>query len=494
VWVPLAQPLPLPQAAALAHALARVLPTLDPAPLSNAPTGCMRPPGAVHAAGGHQVLHTPLPQALAALRSPNPAAVVDALWALAVPARTPAPTDAAAACGPPRPEQRQDLGRRWEVLAASGPRPQEFGGDASRARWHVTLAAVRAGWSADEWVAAIGGWPWMAQQLATPARLALARAEFEKAAGRWRTDRSVQIPDTSHQPLHGGGARGAATLREHAAAEDVHLALRRVRTWLHTTARSGRLSPSVQAVARAVLLFGHASTSSRIQVGVRALAVAAAVSRTTAADALWELHGAGLLTRVGRGIGRGADVWQIDLALGSGLAPARGRIWATRPVFRVIGGGHGAAEVYEHLAGAGGTAVSARAVAGALGRSPTTITAHLQELASWGLAAGGGRSGWAVGPADPDELAARLGAGDLVAAQVSRFRAERVAWWQWLAAKGLDQPTRRSPGLGQVLLLPDTPVHHHRPAARGDRAGPDALRLAVDLVTAEFGATLLPSA
>jgi DNA-binding IclR family transcriptional regulator len=122
-------------------------------------------------------------------------------------------------------------------------------------------------------------------------------------------------------------------------------------------------------------------------------------------------------------------VWQIDLGLGAGLRPARGRIWATRPVFRVVDGGHGAAEVYEQLASSAGK-VSARALAAALGRSPTTVTVHLQELASWGLAVGGGRGGWVLGPADPDELASRLGAAELVAAQVARFRAEREAWWR----------------------------------------------------------------
>jgi hypothetical protein len=248
------------------------------------------------------------------------------------------------------------------------------------------------------------------------------------------------------------------------------------------------MSPAVHAVGRAVLLFAHATASHRIQVGVRALAVAAAVSRTTAAAALWELEAAGLISRAGRGIGRGADVWEIDLALGEGLRPAAGRLWATRPVFRIIGG-HGAAEVYEVLAGAGGP-LSARQVAGMLGRSPTTVAGHLHELAAWGLAAGGGRDGWAIGPADPDELAVRLGADGLVAAQVAGYRAERAAWWAWLEAKGLDRATRRSPGLGQVVLLPATATHRHAPTARGDRAGPDQDE-AVALLRAMLGAELV---
>ncbi len=492
VWIPLACPLPLAQAAALAHALRQVCPTIDPAPLGNAATGCMRPPGSPHAAGGFQALLTPLPEAVACLDNPNRSGVLDALWNLVAPEAGPVPTGQAAVV---LPERQRPLPRRWEQLAAEGPVPGQYSNDASLARWYLILAVVRAGWTADEWVAAIGSWPWLSAQLANPRRLALARSEFEKAATQRRQGISVQIPDTSQESLHGGGAgdgeEESTTPRDQPQLETIHRRLRRVRTWLQSLVRSGRLSPGVHAIARAVLLFAHAGESQRIQVGVRALAIAAAVSRTTAGTALRTLESAGLVALVGRGIGRGADVWEVDLSLGEGLAPASGRIWATRPVFRVIGG-HGAAEVYEALATAS-TPLSCRNLAGILGRSPTTINAHLTELAAWGLSTGGGRGGWIVGPSDPDELATRLGAVGLMAEQVARFRAERLAWWRWLEAKGLDKPSRRSPGLGQVVLLPaSAPVQRHAASARGDRAGPESAALrAIDLVRSVLGATLV---
>jgi hypothetical protein len=148
--------------------------------------------------------------------------------------------------------------------------------------------------------------------------------------------------------------------------------------------------------------------------------------------------------------------------------------------------------VYEALAAARGP-LSGRALAGALGRSPTTITAHLHELASWGLAAGGGRAGWVLGPSDPDELAIRFGAPQLMAKQVAGFRAERAAWWRWLEARGLERPTKRQPGLGQVALLPGSATQRHSPTARGDRAGPDPHTRAVDLVRAQLGGDLISS-
>lgn len=467
VWIPLSEPLPLGKAAALGHALCRHFPTLDAAPLTNAASGCLRPPGAAHVAGGYQALHCDLPDALAVLDHPNRPAVVDALWALAAP--SPEPVGESRPTVPP--EQRQPLARRWELLASTGPTPHEYGGDASRARWHITLAAVRAAWTADEWVAAVAAWPWLSSELSTPRRLQLARQEFEKARARWLQRPSVQLPDTSPQTLHGGGAENPTASDDcQRQPQDIHRELRKVRAWLSAEARNGGLPPCTLAVARAVLLFAHAAGATRIQVGVRALAIAAAVSRTTAGAALWSLADTGMIARVGRGVGRGADVWEINLEVGRRLEPARGTIWATRPVFRVVGG-QGAAEVYEALATAS-SPLSSRQLAGSLGRSPTTVTRYLHELASWGLADGGGRAGWRLGPADPDELAHRLGALELASAQVAQFRAERRAWWEWLESRGLDRPAKRAPGMGQIVLLAPAIGQQHTPRARGDRAGP----------------------
>ena len=485
IWVALAEPLPLRQAAALGHALQRACPTLDPAPLANAATGCLRPPGSPHAAGGFQALHMLLADALDALDAPSGPEVLEALWAL-VPRASAEAQEVVAV-----PEGRRSLPDRWEQIAARGPAAGQFRDDASLARWFVTMAAVRASWSADEWTAAIPGWPWLASQLTSPQRLALARAEFEKARELWKKNPSVQIPDTSQSLLHGGGASDSHSANNRPQPEQIHLRLRQVRTWLQDTARSGSMSPAVHAVARAVLYFGHATESQRLQVGVRALAVAAAVSRTTAGAALWDLHELGMVSRVGEGIGRGADVWEVQLQLGDGLRPARGTVWATRPVFRVIGG-HGAAEVYEALA-CSGRPLSSREIAGMLGRSPTTVTTHLNELAGWGLAGGGGRAGWEVGPADPDVLAHRLGAVEQQSAQIARFRQERQAWWQWLESRGLDQGGGRGPGMGQVVMLPHLSRQQHHPAsARGDRAGPDAaLARAVALVGSSLGGVVI---
>jgi hypothetical protein len=86
VWVPVA-----PTAAAvvrsLARAAARRLPSLDISPLSNPKTGCVRPPGAPHRAGGWSVpvdQWLPItPQAAAAvLAEPNDPEAIERLAVL----------------------------------------------------------------------------------------------------------------------------------------------------------------------------------------------------------------------------------------------------------------------------------------------------------------------------------------------------------------------------------------------------------------------------
>lgn len=51
VWVPMGRPMPADSVRELANAAAAMFPTLDPMPLSNPKTGCLRPPGTLHRDG-----------------------------------------------------------------------------------------------------------------------------------------------------------------------------------------------------------------------------------------------------------------------------------------------------------------------------------------------------------------------------------------------------------------------------------------------------------
>lgn len=80
LWVGLAESVDAETVATLARLTKHLCPTLDLSPLSNAVTGCVRPPGAPHRAGGHS---TVLSGDLDALRAPTAtAAQVRALVSL----------------------------------------------------------------------------------------------------------------------------------------------------------------------------------------------------------------------------------------------------------------------------------------------------------------------------------------------------------------------------------------------------------------------------
>ena len=153
VWVVLAQPVAADVVAGLARAAARRLPTLDVAPLLNAATGCGRPPGAPHRAGGRSEPVTDLSEALAVARDggDSPAAVARLLDLLQVSAPT-APAPPARASRPaPLDEDghphlvgpRRSLSSAGQTALATQPRPRE---DASAVLARVLVHAALARW------------------------------------------------------------------------------------------------------------------------------------------------------------------------------------------------------------------------------------------------------------------------------------------------------------------------------------------------------------
>ena len=59
VWAALAEPVDAETVAGLARLMRHLCPTLDLAPLTNPATGCVRPPGAPHRAGGASEVNGP---------------------------------------------------------------------------------------------------------------------------------------------------------------------------------------------------------------------------------------------------------------------------------------------------------------------------------------------------------------------------------------------------------------------------------------------------
>ncbi len=71
LYVPLCTPVPHFEARQVAIALEELFATVDAMPMRGATEGCIRPPGAWHRHGGHQVLDEPIEAAEAALDQPN---------------------------------------------------------------------------------------------------------------------------------------------------------------------------------------------------------------------------------------------------------------------------------------------------------------------------------------------------------------------------------------------------------------------------------------
>src|SRR6478735_247427 len=82
VYVPFTGPIGFHGARELALALAARTPTMDPSPNQNLTDGLIRPPGSVHPAGGHQVLHGTLTDAHHLASTGNPPQVRTALTEL----------------------------------------------------------------------------------------------------------------------------------------------------------------------------------------------------------------------------------------------------------------------------------------------------------------------------------------------------------------------------------------------------------------------------
>lgn len=107
VYLPLAEPLPQSVVLSLAGALSQrlMLRTLDLAPLRNARTGAIRPPGSAHPGGGHQQLITPQTLAVETMWARNdPAAVRHLLRCLGVEA---VPRPEAVPVGQPQKSRRR---------------------------------------------------------------------------------------------------------------------------------------------------------------------------------------------------------------------------------------------------------------------------------------------------------------------------------------------------------------------------------------------------
>lgn len=474
VYVPLSQAVHYEQLRPVAYALAALLPSLDIAPAVNLAAGCLRPPGARHRTGGWQRLDGPLPHAQAIALSPNSPAVWSALVDELRPqltAQQPTPVDptlsmpleAAGAAGPKerlaagalpvRPGGLRALRVAVTDTARTGNYDTARYASRSEARQSVLAAAAASGWGFSDVLEQLhdGHWPGLWDFYSRY----LDRHRREALAGDWlaalqyaRNDKPpadqgvkhVRNPDTREPTTHRGVSASSlsatSTLRPPAAGPELpEGGYQYLRAWW-TAVRlgereryQGRAGQSRRLVLRALGAAGQKTGRSHLAFGVRSLAIATGLSRTTVAAELRALREESdpFLTLLVPGRGLAGDLYELRVPA-SYLERARtdawrpGRIEALLPVFRVLG--VPAAFVYEVLDHRPQTSWDLAAVA-LLG--VRTTQQALAELAAHGLATRGAQ-GWSRGPADPAGVARTVGADQLVRDQVQRYQAERATW------------------------------------------------------------------
>jgi hypothetical protein len=178
-----------------------------------------------------------------------------------------------------------------------------------------------------------------------------------------------------------------------------------------------------------------------IEFGVRSLALATGTHETTVARQLRALAAAErpLIRLAGEARGTRGDLYELVIPqpwrdAAETRAWRAGKIHALRPVFRELG--IVAAFVYETIETAAEPLHSA-AVARVSGLSPTAVTEALALMAAWHMIERSeGRWRIAAGTS-LRALAEHFGVLQDMAAQLSRYRAERALWQQWLAKRAL---------------------------------------------------------
>jgi hypothetical protein len=464
VYVPLAQPVELGDMRSLALALSGLLPTFDPAPLTNVLAGCIRPPGARHRSGGWQTLDGSVAAARAVAERPNGPAVWQALRDQLAPQmatqrvnRTdPAltmPREAAGAAGTAEraavaapaayPGGPRPLGNDTARIAREGAYPAERYASSSEARYAVLAAAAKRGWTfvdvvreleAGRWA---GLWRFYDRYQAT-AREALARDWLSvldylgRADPPGRDDGHTSrsgISDT-REPYHAPPPPDPS--RSATPAHDGYGLLRSWWTAVRLAERDRYQGPagySSRLVLRALGNAGQKTGRHYLAFGVRSLSLATGTSYQTTSKTLRSLMAEPdpLITRVVEARGLHADLYELrvpdayaERARTDAWRP--GRIEALLPAFRVLG--VPAAFVYEVLDATGQSTwdIAASALVGR-----RTVEAALLELAAHGLAERDA-TGWRRGPSDPHAVARSVGALEEVEALVTKYRAEREAW------------------------------------------------------------------
>ncbi len=515
VWLALAEAVDPGTVDTLARLVRARLPSLDIAPLANPVTGCVRPPGAPHRAGGSSTvlagdpaaLTTPtvtaadvsrLVEVLAACHQPEPLDPLDP--------SVPLPTDRTGRLYLPGVRRQLPAGSAQALQVDAAKVDANTVGanavDASTVLRRVLVGAAAARWRCADVASLVahspglehlrsqGQGPGAARRLRSPGegRAVLAR-QWDRAV-RWVAahPRASNCEDPTFEPR-------AAALADLVEA-----------TQTRADAAAGRWAgpggPADRRVLDALCLLSLQAVSAVVEADIRRLGLICGIGRETARAALLRLARDGWITRHAPAEGPRAASWILNEGLSTvidepgrsqadprpaGAGPAERDRWLTllrtrlgaaaHDVFTFAGGlGHATGQLYATLIS---QPASTSQLAHQLGYSPDDTGIRLGALRAARLARRTSR-GWSVVRVDRrDAAAVRIGVAGRLADRARRYTLEReaFAWWTdeltWMHAPRRTAASRR-PGMGQLVILdpsdtvPARPTHPRRGDGRAD--------------------------
>ncbi|WP_082699283.1 ArsR family transcriptional regulator [Arthrobacter sp. EPSL27] len=455
VYIPLEKRVTFSEARDLVEALGTRYRSLDKTPHQNLLHGCMRTPGSPHKRGGHQELAMSLNMAYDIARRPNSAKVWAAMNAdlageiAGVKALRLEGTTTPAAEAPRIQHSTGRMSRTMQLMAQTGLYDTNRYVSDSEARQAIVTGAAAAGMELTEVERRMmqGTWPGLASfyaRYASRHRVPALRRDWLKAVTYLRKNRQTRAgknnarnsptsqPNTQPPVIQG------APLSSNPDAEQ-----RFIRSWrngLRLKERSyteSRTGLARRMVLRALGEAAHMTASRFIEFGDRSIAVATGLDHTTVGSHLRVLRAEDdpLVTLVEQGRGTKGDLYMLTVpedvkTAAEDLTWRKGKIHALRPVFRELG--LPAAFVYEALEHSPG--LSTAEIVKLTRLSRTAVTEALEVMAAWNMIARDTARVWSVvATTSLKDLAEHFGVLEAVAAQLQRYRIERILWKEWLS-------------------------------------------------------------
>lgn len=518
VWIALEDPTAAETVREIAMLAKSLLPSLDPTPLTNPATGCVRPPGAIHRHGGSSRPLGPLAPLLARQLD---AEGIEALRSLLIDygAELPAPTPAVGhgldvdATGRPFiPGARRELSARVHEQLMT---PVTINDDASRVLTSVLNGMANANWRFEE----------VLTHLSAPAfervrtvrvrdrrlprakdksRDILARAwqhSVEYIATRPRVDAAVDPDGSGYLSSLSRVTAAVQALQDRANTMPGLWGADRA----SQAARARRGTYSRRAVLDALCLFMLQSASETVEADCRRLSDHTGYGKTITAEALLELSTplidgdpeSAWIVRVGTRERHRGQRYRLSTRFSTGnhspnrtkllLAPPPSPLASRDRLLRELGArlqalcldvfaaphslGRHAGNVWRHLPSTPNDAgIDVTGLVYVTGLSAAQVRVELDKLARTWMAVPH-LAGWARGQANPTAIALHLDVAGYLDARKQRYQCERERWGQLLEElrwmhQSMKERRRRPPRPGStaVPLFDEDPLPRRRPA------------------------------